>query len=215
MKTVHCAVRPNKRLITASARFGIVVRRSDAGRTDPIGVARDIDDRLSPGQIALVTGPSGSGKTTLVRTLTRLIRARGGRVVTPDRSRLLNTRRPVIDLIPGDIDDATRLLARAGLGEAPLFARLPSELSAGQHARLALAMALARADGATVVCDEFASLLDRVTAQCLASSLARWVRRENTTRLVCATAHEDLADAFAPNLRIRVDTNGVTEIRHG
>ena len=219
--TALCGSRPTERLIRACAQFGLLVEWGRRDDSPTAAHAAHIDRLLSPGGIALITGPSGGGKSTLVRAFAGRVRADGGRVVWPDRSTRLRTRRPIIDLLGGPMDRAMGLLARVGLGEASLFARTPCELSEGQRFRFALALALERADGGTIVIDEFCSTLDRTTAAGVAGSLARVVRTHalggpaapRRIRLVCATAHDDLERALGPDVIAEVDLAGGVRVR--
>lgn len=96
---------------------------------------------------------------------------------------------------------AMGLLARAGLAEGMLLARTARELSDGQRSRLMLALAMGEAEQrlergsarrVTVLVDEFASSLDRVTARGVCRTLRRWVKRNRRVRVVVATGHADV-----------------------
>jgi ABC-type ATPase with predicted acetyltransferase domain len=205
----------SERLLRALASFGLLVGEV-TGAPSP-GFDGSVVGRvlgLGPGAVVLCTGPSGCGKSTLLRAVGDAARARGTTVI--DASALLRAaapERPVIDLVPLPVERAMRVLAGAGLGEATLWARLPSELSEGQRARLGLALAMAGVGvgvgggvggcrPSLVVLDEFCSTLDRVTARCVAHTLRRWAGASPCV-VVCATAHEDLLADLAPDLHVR------------
>jgi ABC-type ATPase with predicted acetyltransferase domain len=200
-------------VLRACAALGCCVRR---GRADParlIGAraaARALHRVLAPGHIAWISGPSGAGKSTLLRALAAEARARRGRVLRPPSALAASAARAVIDLVPGPLDDALAALARAGLADAALLVRTPSELSEGERARLALAWAFARtrADGrrALLLLDEFASTLDRPAACRAARALRRWASRTGL-RVVVATAHDDLAPHLVADWRVRCADN--------
>ena len=79
-----------------------------------------------------------------------------------------------------------------------LFASLP-EMSDGQKYRLKIAKLIE--SGAKVwAADEFGAVLDRVTAQVVASNLQRAARKVGATVMV-ATTHEDLKNALRPICR--------------
>jgi len=103
------------------------------------------------------------------------------------------------------------------LGEATILPRRVSELSEGQKFRLRLAAGMQRALGgrgsATLMVDEFAASLDRVTARSVAHTLARWVRRERSVRLVVATAHDDVLEWLGPDALVFVPLDGECECR--
>jgi ABC-type ATPase with predicted acetyltransferase domain len=52
-----------------------------------------------------------------------------------------------------------------------------------------------------IVADELGATLDRLTAQIIARQIARWARAAGHL-LLCATAHDDLLEALAPDLLI-------------
>lgn len=161
-----------------------------------------------PGQILLITGPSGSGKSSLLGRYRALLPRR--RAI--DLCRLRIADRPVIDLFPHlSLPEALQLLSRVGLAEAHIYLLPPRLLSEGQRWRLRLALALARTVSGqsppahrVLLCDEFCSLLDPVTASVVCHALRRLAA---TWRLsaILATAHHELAPALRPDLTIRCD----------
>jgi ABC-type ATPase with predicted acetyltransferase domain len=167
-----------------------------------------------PGTITLVTGPSGSGKSSLLRAARAASQPTGVRWLDLDRVRPPDV--PLVDAFDGlALNDALDLLARVGLAEAWTWLRTPAELSAGQRWRLRLALGLHRSrrrkGRTTFLADEFAALLDRVTACVLARALRRAVRAPLSA--VVATSHEDLTRALAPDLIVRCDFGSVATER--
>ena len=172
----------------------------------------------APGEIVLITGPSGAGKSSLLRAIRSLTR---GAVHWIDLDRTHPRReRAIVDLFGRTpLTRVLEMLSRVGLAEVWTYLRKPRELSEGQRWRLRLALALARTRRSTrstistqsrsvLVCDEFAALLDRVTAAIVARTLRRAVSG-NKSALV-ATSHEDLIRALDPNLIVRCDFGRVT-----
>ncbi|MEM9661329.1 MAG: hypothetical protein AAF937_03360 [Planctomycetota bacterium] len=188
-----------RRLLYVRARFGLRVERSSIGPTRRLALLEQLGESLAselpPGGIALVTGPSGAGKSVVTRAFSA---AAGAVNATPVSA---SARRAPVNLIRGPIDDALGLLAACGLGEARRLITPAGFLSEGERARLSLARAIAhsRRGGAArdIACDEFTSTLDRLTAR----SVARCVRRAvgQRQRLVCATAHDDIAPHLDPD----------------
>ena len=182
-----------------------------------------VPDLLRPGQITLLTGASGAGKSSLLRRFVSDLPTTC-RAVDVGRTRLRPvacvdqfSRRGGADALPLALD----LLARVGLAEATVYLRRPQELSDGQRWRLRLAVSLARcmADArrrrpTLLVADEFAAVLDRVSAATVARSLRRSVDRLARVGVrvsaAVATSHDDLGPALLPDVTIRCDFGAVT-----
>jgi uncharacterized protein len=135
--------------------------------------------------------------------------------------------RPVVDCFGDEhasLRDVLLLLSRVGLGEVWSYLRPPAELSEGQRWRFRLALALHRSRATTCVqgcedadvpqrqlllqhqplpliaCDEFAALLDRVTAMVVARCLRRAVDADRSRlSAIVATSHDDLQPALKPD----------------
>jgi hypothetical protein len=222
MPTRHRRIKPvSRRVRRACAMFGL--RPEVAGRVLVRGceaAAAELDRSLAPGQLALVTGPSGSGKSTILRRLAEGLRAEGRRVIVPAPASLVDE--ALVDQFDAPLNTTLRLLARAGLADATVFALSPSQLSDGQRWRLTLALAMAEAERVahhrggqaattTLILDEFASTLDRLSARCIARALARWTRARARVRTVCASAHDDLLEPLAPAVLVRQPLNAAAE----
>jgi ABC-type ATPase with predicted acetyltransferase domain len=161
-------------------------------------VYRDLKLEILPTDVVYINGQSGSGKSLLLRDLTRQMREEG-RVVA-DLNEVELDERPVIDQLGKNTNDALYLLARAGISDAWIYIRKPSELSDGQRYRLKLAKVM-ETDADVWVADEFGAVLDRVTAKAIAMSVQK-VARERGKNLIVATTHTDLEAELAPNLAI-------------
>lgn len=206
-----------------SRRAGVIARwfglkHSTAAEAAPLSVSsiQELSVILpSPGQIVLIGGPSGSGKTSLLRQIQSHLADRSqyhcidlAGVALPDR--------PVIDCFDSQfsLDEVLHLLSRVGLAEAWTYLRTPGELSEGQRWRLRLGIAMSLARQAmmsdkprqpVLLCDEFAAVLDRVTAAVVSHALRRAISAESGLCAVLATSHEDLADALRPDRTVRCD----------
>lgn len=162
----------------------------------------------SPGQILFLCGASGAGKSSLLKLLAR--RARRTRKVINLRTVRLESK-PVIDLFSdAGFPPALRRLSAVGLAEVWTWLRTPRELSEGQRWRLRLALALEIAERSdkpvTLVCDEFAAVLDRVSAFIVAACVRRAVdQHASKLSAILATSHDDLGRALDPDLRIHCD----------
>lgn len=128
--------------------------------------------------MGLLVGPSGSGKTTLLRRRCQ---------------RLVSTT---------DSDGALQhAAAQLGAGERAEFGlraqdlRSGQKLSSSERQRLQLATGLRSGVGV----DEFTSGLDRTSAQALALTVRRHVRRRKLSGIVFATVHDDVAPFLQPD----------------
>jgi ABC-type lipoprotein export system ATPase subunit len=147
-----------------------------------------------------------------------------------DLARVQLPAKPIVDLFPHlSLEHTLHLLARVGLAEAPhSFLLPPAKLSAGQRWRLRLALALSREfrllqhstnlspipiarttavhhAPTSLMADEFAALLDRVTAAILARILRRIVSASSTLSAILATSHDDLIAPLCPDVIIACD----------
>lgn len=193
------------RLRRACARFGL--RLTHDNTTPPVqALALRRLRTLRPGCIALLTGRSGCGKSVMLHALRAACAARGETVWVPSRSSAAR----VIDVIGGTLHDALGTLARVGLADATILPRPVRDLSEGERARFALALACRAAAGASpptwVLIDEFLTAVDRPTARAVATAVRRvWKSGESFPRLVVATAHADLRPALRPDLHLDLD----------
>lgn len=183
-----------------------------------------------PGRITLITGASGGGKSRLLQEMKRRD-AGASRWIDPRNIELPDS--SVIDIaasaIPAvggadSIAAALELLSRVGLAEAWTYLQRPARLSDGQRWRLILALAVAQAKnggkkGAThaddsaatamIAMDEFAALLDRVTAAVVARALRRLTDRSAVLGAVVVTSHDDLFAALQPDVHVVCDFGSV------
>lgn len=182
----------SERVIKVAEAFGIGLEDREFTIYDNLELS------ITQGDVIYVTGQSGSGKSCLLRDIAAGLEADGFTVANIDQVML--EEKPIIDQLGKDMTEATRLLANAGISDAYLFIRKPSELSDGQRFRVRLAKLLE--SGADVwVADEFCAILDRITAKVLAFNLQK-VARANDKTVVVATTHTDLVEELAPDLLI-------------
>ena len=212
---------PTPRALQVAVMFGLSL---DAGREQVIIPPIELD--LAPGRVLFITGVSGGGKSTLLRLIHQALVAQHTHppgIVRVDHLPQLPDQ-PLIEALampevqnetpegPASFETVCRWFSRAGLNDAAVMLRRPSELSEGQRHRLRLAQAMAVAERqqrgwSVLLADEFGSSLDRATARALARSVRRWVTRTNVC-LVAATAHDDLLEPYCPDVLVEVAPGG-------
>jgi ABC-type ATPase with predicted acetyltransferase domain len=163
-------------------------------------VFKDFKLEFNDGDVIYITGESGGGKSTLLKAFKKLYEPQciDMNEVKPADEEVL------ADSIGDDLNEALYLLNNVGLGEAWLFIRRYGELSDGQKYRYRLAKSIYLAKKHRVkalICDEFCSMLDRITAKIVAYLTQKVCRRFGLT-LIVATAHEDLLEDLNPNILI-------------
>ncbi len=197
--SVATAVEPSERVMETAAMFGLGV---DEQRS--IQIVSPCEIPLPPGGVVFITGPSGGGKSTLLRLIEQESRADGLCVIRFDDLPELGDR-PLVDAFDISLGETMALLAMAGLGDAFVMLRKPSELSDGQRYRLRLAqtidLAQRSSSSAVILADEFAATLDRQTAQVIARNVRRWTRKTTHT-FIPATTHDDLLEALEPDVLV-------------
>jgi len=199
--TIRYEFRPARRSLAtgqAADLFGL------SGTEPPHLVAEKLRLDVRPGDLVLFTGPSGSGKSSILRESSEQLAA-------IDAMSLELPDAPLIDALPGAVNERLDLLAACGLSEARLLLRSPRELSDGQRYRFRLAFALA-SPASYLMADEFAAYLDRTLAKVLAFNLRKLVTRTGKGILL-ATTHEDLTDDLQPDLWVRCLGEGQVETR--
>lgn len=199
------SVERTPRVLEVAESFGL-------GLADKLFVVYDnLKIDVEDGDVVYIKGQSGSGKSLLLRDLSEQM-ALEGKVIA-DLNKVELDERPVIELVGKTIGEATELLAKAGISDAYIYTRKPSELSDGQRYRLKLALVMD--SGADIwIADEFGAVLDRVTAKAVAFSMQKVARRMGKTFMI-ATTHTDLQAELAPDLTITKRFREKVEVEKG
>ena len=192
---VTSAVQATPNVLEVAAMFGLGIDRDKQIQLIP-----ETELRLLPGRIVFVTGSSGGGKTTLLRVIREQIDQNDAAHALCFDTLPTIKDRPLVDCFPGrTLGETLRLLSLAGLNDAFVMLRKPSQLSDGQRYRLKLAQAMAMAEAdvlpsllKVVIADEFCATLDRVTAKVIARNVRKWVNHTNAC-FIAATTLEYLA----------------------
>lgn len=185
------SVTRSQRVLEAAEAFGLGLEDKD------FTVYDNLDLEVNQGDVVYITGQSGSGKSLLLKELARQM-AEEQPVANIDTVELKEV--PLIDQVGTSTDDAIRILNMAGLNDAYLLIRKPSELSDGQRYRFRVAKLME--SGCKVwVADEFGAVLDRVTARVVAFNVRKFAAKCNAT-LIVATTHKDLREELAPTVYV-------------
>ncbi len=186
------SVERTPRVLEVAEAFGL-------GLSDKQFVIYDnLELEVNSGDVVYITGQSGSGKSLLLRDLSAKMREAGLKVADLNEIELPDV--PVIESVGSSTMEATEYLSKAGISDAWIYIRKPSELSDGQRYRLKLAKVMEQ-DADVWIADEFGAILDRVTAKAVAYNMAKVARRLGKIFMV-ATTHTDLVPELAPNLYV-------------
>ncbi len=191
-KRFQTEVERSPRVLEIAEAFGL-------GLDDKEFVVFDNQDiTIVPGDVVYITGQSGGGKSVLLRELAKKMVSEGMTIADLDLVMLEN--KPLIDQIGKDTNDSIRLMGMAGLNDAYLFIRRPSELSDGQRYRFRLAKCI-ESNASVWFADEFLAILDRKTAKVIAFNLQKVARKCGVTLMV-ATTHTDMVADLAPSVYV-------------
>lgn len=184
-------VEKTPRVLEVAEAFGIGLADSEFVIYD------NFELEVNDTDVVYITGQSGSGKSLLLKALAKQLED-AKTVMRLDDVELKDV--PVIDQIGATFNEGLNFLAKAGVSDAFLYVRKPSELSDGQRYRVKLAKLIeSKAD--VWVADEFGAVLDRVTAKTIAYNMSRTARKSGAM-LIVATTHTDLQEELGPNVVI-------------
>jgi ABC-type ATPase with predicted acetyltransferase domain len=189
---------------------------------------------LEPRSVMFVTGASGSGKSTLLSLIREQLASDARPAVLTFEALAAPADRPLVDAFGhAPLEAVLRWLSLAGLNDAWVMLRRPSELSDGQRYRLKLVRLMQQVEhqhgdrasqstdnamlaedvrpAAVVLADEFGATLDRPTAKALAKHLRKWTRQWPVC-FIAATTHDDLLESWQPDVLVETQLDGSVEV---
>jgi len=167
---------------------------------------------ISPRELLYIWGPSGSGKTVLLETIQKRQKSASGTILIPRDARFASLsfdfpERPLARQFDLTFNETIYLLGQVGLAETNLFFKLPSQLSAGQRYRLALAR-LMTARAPIWIIDEFCSILDDTTTKLISSKVGTLARTLGATCIIAGPRTEPVISSLGPDRILKLDSLG-------
>jgi len=173
----------------------------------------NVELKISPTDIVLITGESGAGKSVLLKELEKDIRQDLGSDVINIADVTLDPDKPLIDTVGKTLGEGLELLSRVGLNDAFLFVRRYNQLSDGQKYRYRIAKMIEKSQAQFWIADEFCSTLDRDTAKIVAFNLQKLARQEGKA-VLAATTHTDLFEDLKPSVHIHKRFGKEIEVKY-
>jgi ABC-type lipoprotein export system ATPase subunit len=186
---------PSSRVVKVAEGFGLGL-----DQWQKFVIYDNVELKIGPTDITLITGDSGSGKSVLLKALEKDIKQdmRLSCINIADTQPELG--KPLIETVGETFEEGLELLSKVGLNDAFLFLRTYEQLSDGQKYRYRIAkMIESKAD--FWIADEFAATLDRDTAKIVAYNLQKLARQQDKA-VLAATTHTDLFEDLNPSVHI-------------
>jgi len=189
------APEPTSRVVGVAEGFGLGL-----DQWEKFVIYDNVELKISPTDIVLVTGESGSGKSVLLKALENDIKQDMGLSTINIADIKPEYGKPLIETVGETLHEGLELLSKVGLNDAFLFLRSYEQLSDGQKYRYKIAK-LVESKAQFWIMDEFAATLDRDTAKIVAYNLQK-LARQHGKAVLAATTHTDLLEDLKPSVHI-------------
>jgi len=160
----------------------------------------NVELKIGPTDITLITGDSGSGKSVLLKALEKDIKQDLGLSYININDILPIIGKPLIETVGETLEEGLELLSKVGLNDAFLFLRSYEQLSDGQKYRYKIAKMI-ESKAQFWIMDEAMATLDRDTAKIVAFNLQKLARQQGKA-VLAATTHTDLLGDLNPSVHI-------------
>ncbi len=186
------------RATSALLPFGLLPKHHPSSQHTTT-IPHHLHNQITRANLTLITGHSGSGKSTLLNTLRRSL----PNTITTNDLPLPDPTKPIVNLFTSPLTQTLQLLSHVGLAQPNLWSLPAQALSTGEQSRLQLARLLGAAQpNATILIDELATPLDRLTARSLGASINKLIKHSPALNIIAAAAHEDLPTYLNTDLLI-------------
>ncbi|MEM3641077.1 MAG: ATP-binding cassette domain-containing protein [Candidatus Bathyarchaeia archaeon] len=173
--------KPTEQVLNVAEAFGLGVDQQQK-----FTIYENVQIKIGPKDIVYITGESGSGKSVLLKALEKDIRKDAGLTCINIAEVKPEPKKPIIETIGKNIQEAMEHLSRVGLNDAFLFLRTYTQLSDGQKYRYKIAKMI-ESGAQFLIMDEFAATLDRDTAKIVAYNLQKLARHQSS--ISCNNPH--------------------------
>jgi len=189
------APEPTERVVSVAEGFGLGL-----DQWEKFVVYDNVELKIGPTDITLITGDSGSGKSVLLKALEKDIKQDLGLSYININDILPMIGKPLIETVGETLEEGLELLSRVGLNDAFLFLRSYEQLSDGQKYRYKIAKMM-ESKAQFWIMDEAMATLDRDTAKIVAYNLQKLARQQGKA-VLAATTHTDLLGDLNPSVHI-------------
>ena len=132
--------RPTSRVVGVAEGFGLGL-----DKWEKFVIFDNVELKIGPTDITLITGDSGSGKSVLLKALEKDIKQDMGLSCINIADIQPEPHKPLIETVGKTLEEGLELLSKVGLNDAFLFLRTYEQLSDGQKYRYKIAKKIGRA----------------------------------------------------------------------